>query len=291
MKSYIYIIIGVLWATAAHGATPGGAVDYNRQDSIAITTMLRKADATKATAGGLALMFTRQLLGRPYVGHTLDGQPDGERLVVNTRQLDCTTLVETVTALTLCARRGQTTFGDYCSMLRQLRYRQGVLNGYNSRLHYFSDWIIDKQSMRLVKEVQQEQYPFTAVQELRVDFMSTHPQSYAALRLHPELVQETRRHEARLSGRTFRYVPKEVVKDERALRRVVGNGDIIAITTSKKGLDIAHVGFAVWQDGHLHLLHASQQHKKVVVDAMTLGDYLARHPAHTGIRIVSINDK
>lgn len=89
-----------------------------------------------------------------------------ERLVVNTRQLDCTTLVETVVALKLCAQQGKRTWNDYTSVLRQLRYRGGVLDGYASRLHYFSDWISDKRAMQLVQEIQRPNPPFTAVRRL-----------------------------------------------------------------------------------------------------------------------------
>ena len=48
------------------------------------------------------------------------------------------------------------TFADYCHVLQMLRYRQGQLTDYTSRLHYFSDWIIDNTAMGFVREVQQE---------------------------------------------------------------------------------------------------------------------------------------
>ena len=67
------------------------------------------------------------------------------------------------------------------------------------------------------------------------------------------------------------------------------DGDIIAITCQKPGLDIAHLGFAVWQKDGLHLLNASQIHKRVVEEPMTLRQYLEKHPSHTGIRIVRSN--
>ena len=38
----------------------------------------------------------------------------------------------------------------------------------------------------------------------------------------------------------------------------------------------------------MHLLNASQLHKKVVEEPMTLGQYLSKHPSHTGIRIIRI---
>lgn len=259
-------------------------VTYQRADSLKICRLLR--DANKQTT---TLWFARQFLNIPYVAHTLEVNP-AEQLVVNTRQLDCTTLVETVTALTLCAHQGKRSWNDYLTTLRTLRYRKGKLDGYPSRLHYFSDWIADKTAMSIVKEIQSPNPPFSAVQHINVNYMSTHPDAYQALKAHPEWVSVIRQQEETLSGTTSRYIPKSALKrNTKALRQAVHDGDIIAITCNKKGLDIAHLGFAVWKKDGLHLLNASQIHKKVVQEPMTLYQYLQKHPSHTGIRIIRIN--
>ncbi len=259
-------------------------VTYQRADSLKICRLLR--DANKQTT---TLWFARQFLNIPYVAHTLEVNP-AEQLVVNTRQLDCTTLVETVTALTLCAHQGKRSWNDYLTTLRTLRYRKGKLDGYPSRLHYFSDWIADKTAMSIVKEIQSPNPPFSAVQHINVNYMSTHPDAYQALKAHPEWVSVIRQQEETLSRTTSRYIPKSVLKrNTKALRQAVHDGDIIAITCNKKGLDIAHLGFAVWKKDGLHLLNASQIHKKVVQEPMTLYQYLQKHPSHTGIRIIRIN--
>ncbi len=256
------------------------------------------------------LDFANHFLGRPYVAHTLEVN-DEEQLVVNTRELDCTTLVETVTALTLCARQGQRSFADYCHMLQLLRYRGGKLDRYPSRLHYFSDWIIDKEKMGITHELQpangqeakeadkrqqagtaQEaplQEVFSGIQKLDINYMSRHASSYKALKNHPAFIPEIAAQEKALTGLTFRFIPKNKVNNTQQLRSVIHDGDIIAITCSKAGLDIAHLGFAVWKKDGLHLLNASQLHKKVVLEPMTLKTYLSKHPTHTGIRIIRIN--
>ena len=255
-------------------------------DSMAIVKMLDGARRQPSSVC-LPVYFARQLLERPYVAHTLEVN-DREQLVVNTRELDCTTLVETVTALTLCARRGQYSYRDYCRTLTAMRYRNGRIDGYTSRLHYFTDWIVENQKAGIVEEIQQPNPPFTQVQTVRVSYMSRHPQSYKALRNHPELVGEIARTERQISGLRFRFIPKAAVTDSKAMRQAVHEGDIIAITCKKPGLDIAHLGFAVWHSDGLHLLNASQLHKKVVEEPMTLRQYLSKHPSHTGIRIIRI---
>ena len=282
---YLYILIGIV----LHSAQRVQAVaPYKPADSIAITQLLSKPDTSQRA---LPLFYARQFLGRPYVAHTLELFPDKEQLIVNTRELDCTTLVETVTALVICAQEGKTSFDDYCFVLRQLRYRDGKIDGYPSRLHYFSDWIDDNTRMGFVTEVQQQQAPFSEVQNVSVDYMSKHPSAYVELSRHPEMVKDIIAQERQLTGHRYRYIPKSQVTNSKALRSAVRDGDIIAITTKKAGLDIAHLGFAVWQADGLHLLNASMVHKKVVLEPMTLGQYLSKHPSHTGIRVVRINEK
>jgi hypothetical protein len=256
-------------------------VTYEPADSMFIEQLL--ADTTCNSP----LDFARRFIGRPYVAATLEVN-DREQLVVNTRQLDCTTLVETATVLALCHHRGLATFADYASVLTEVRYRDGRLTDYASRLHYFSDWIRNKETMHLVSEVQQPKPPFTAEGKVSVSYMTTHPQAYRALREHPELLPLIAQQEKNLTGLRFHYIPKAEVKNTAALRKAVADGDIIAITCNKPGLDIAHVGIAAWHQDGLHLLNASQLHKKVVEEPMTLGQYLSKHPSHTGIRVIRL---
>lgn len=256
-------------------------IKYNSSDSAEIVSLLKDGKAS-------TLYFANKFIGRPYVAHTLEGN-DPEQLVVNTRQLDCTTFTETVTALTLCAINGKQTFADYCEVLQKMRYRQGIIDGYPSRLHYFSEWIENNTKMGFVKEEQKQVAPFTAIQQLKINYMSVHANTYEALKVHPEYIKEIAKQEQALTGKYYRYIPKNQVKNTTALRTVVKDGDIIAITCEKKGLDIAHLGFAVWKADGLHLLNASQIHKKVALEPMTMGQYLSKHPSHTGIRIIRIN--
>ena len=282
------LVISLLMAVATICTTQAQQpVSYTPADSLFVVSALASA-ARQPEGTCLPVYFARQLKGRPYVGQALERFPDREQLIVNTRQLDCTTLVETATALTLCARQSLDTFADYCHMLQTLRYRGGTIDGYASRLHYFSDWIADNTQRGLVAEVQTQKPPFTATQQLSIDYMSRHPQAYPALKRHPEMTARIARQEQALTGRKYRYIPKNRVDNSQAMRQAVHDGDIIAITCNKPGLDIAHVGFAVWHNDGLHLLNASSIHKKVVEEPMTLAQYLKKHPSHTGIRIVRI---
>lgn len=283
MRNLMLVMLVVMSAMAC-GATP--RTDYLPADSIFIEKILGEVKDGAAT-GNLPLYFARKFIGRPYVAHTLE-KHDDERLIVNTRELDCTTLVENVTALTLCASSRQYTFRAFATMLARLRYRHGNIEGYTSRLHYFSDWISDKVAMGMVRDVQSPVPPFTAEKKLDIYFMSKNSKQYKALRLHPDFVPDIVRQERRLTGTVFRYIPKSAVTNTAVMRSAVKDGDIIAIVSNKGGLDIAHLGFAVWRNDGLHLLNASMIHHKVVEEPMTLYRYLQKHPSHSGLRIVRI---
>ena len=99
---------------------------YEAADSILIEQLLADGNAQKCDKGQDVLYFARKFLGKPYVAHTLELFPDDERLVLNTRELDCTTYVDIVVALTLCSRRGETTFRQFVHQLHMQRYWNGV---------------------------------------------------------------------------------------------------------------------------------------------------------------------
>lgn len=283
MKRNFLFCIG-LWTCLS--ACRAGDVCATPADSVKVCQLLQKARQQNDVN---PLFFARQFLGVPYVAHTLEVQ-DEEGLVVNTRELDCTTFVETVTALTLCARRQQYTWRDYVRTLTSMRYRGGKINGYPSRIHYYTDWISENgKPGGIVTALSQPNPPFSAVQTVKVDYMSTHPDAYKALRQHPEYVKDIRQMEQRVSGGKFRYIPRSAVKNTKLLRETIHDGDIIAITCTKPGLDIAHLGFALWKEDGLHFLHASMMRKKVLIDPLLLGDYLKINKAYTGIRVIRIN--
>ncbi len=259
----------------------------SESDSIKICKLLEESKRY-SQAEDVVSYFAKKFVGIPYVAHTLEVN-DEEQLVVNLRQMDCTTYVETVVSLALCVQNGQFTYQDYINALRNLRYRNGVIDGYGSRLHYFSDWIDDNENMGYVMEIQSPNPPFSAIQVLNLDFMSKHPQSYKALRNSPYIVEEIRETEINLNGKKMNYIPKSSLANTSLLRKVIRNGDILAIVTNVKGLDIAHLGIALWRKDGLHMLHASSKQGKVVEDNNTLRTYLNGNKSFLGIRVLRLN--
>jgi hypothetical protein len=262
-------------------------ISYQMYDSVKIASILRQSRHKPRTTN-FQLFFARKFLGRPYVAHTLDGSSN-EHLIVNTRGLDCTTFVETVAALTICAYHHTYSFEAFCSTLERLRYRNGKINGYASRLHYFSDWISDGIRKGTVTDISTANVPFSSEATVQLNYMSTHANDYTELKRNPRIIPEIEKAEQAMNGKTVRYIPKKLLAANDNSLKCIHDGDIIAIVSSKKGLDIAHLGFAVWhKDGKLHLLNASYLRKKVVDETMSIGEYMKQHSSFLGIRIIRI---
>lgn len=268
-------------------------VEHTKEDSTLVVSLLRDAKSKRGNENRM-LYFGKKFIGVPYVAHTLE-KGDKEHLIVNLHELDCTTFVETVVALSLCDKEDARTFKDYCRNLTRIRYREGKMTDYTSRLHYFTWWGEDNEKKGIVKEIVSasnsgENDPFSAVQTLSINYMSQHPASYKQLKAHPEFVPVIKKYEDASKGRKYRYIPKKNVGwSDKSSLGIVHSGDIIAMLTSKPGLDTSHIGIAVWQNGKLHLLNASYVYKKVVLDTKTFYDYQQVQKSQTGIRVFRVS--
>ena len=263
---------------------------YTPTDSLLVMNLLTKAKVQSKTIN-MPLFFAQHLKGTPYVGETLEINKK-ENLVVNLREVDCTTFVEYVLALSLSVREDSVSFEQFCHYLKCVRYQDGVIDGYASRNHYFSTWIESNAKQGFVREVpatwSDEDKFLTRVQSLKVDFMSKHPERYPMLKNNEEELNEIKACEKTLTGRKVVYVPKSKLQMLNEKKGYIENGDILAFVTRIDGLDISHVGFAVWKNGRLHLLNASSKHQKVVLEPKPLSEYLNQYPTILGIRIIRI---
>lgn len=217
-------------------------------------------------------------LGTPYVAATLENGAE-ERLVINLRQLDCTTFAENCLALARTVKKGKTDFESFAGELQHLRYRDGVRNGYPSRLHYFSEWISDNAQKGIISE---EPNLNGVKLDKTINFMSTHPEDYPVLKEHPELIPEIATREQKLSAKGFWYFPKNNLKN---LLKNLHEGDIIALTSTIDGVDVNHVGIIVRKNKVFHLLHAPLSGKKVLVSDGPITDFLKPDSKNSGIMI------
>jgi hypothetical protein len=166
-----------------------------------------------------------------------------------------------------------------------IRYQQGNVS-YQQRLHYFTWWVADNAKKGFVSERQSTKFPFTKVQKVNVDWMTTHSNNYPMLKANPSWISDIAKAEKSVNGQTVRYIPKGIIANTKAFRNSIKDGDIIGIVTNKKGLDTTHLGIAIWHKDGLHMLNASQVRGKVIEEPMLLRTYMAKHPVQVGIRVV-----
>ncbi len=280
MKKTIICILALL-LTANVSAQ---RIDYTKADSLKVMDLLKKAKSLKnKTMASYMVFFGREFKGVPYVAKTLEKHAN-EKLIVNLRQLDCTTYVETVLALSRTMAQGKPTFANYCENLKKVRYRDGNV-AYPSRQHYFTYWIQENTKEKIVENIQTPNPPFSATQNVNANFMTTHLESYPMLKGKPQWVKQIAEMEESITGTKQKYMPTSAVTNSKVARKAVHDGDIIAIVTKKAGLEISHVGIAVWHNDGLHMLNASSLNHKVIEDDELLQTYLRKQTSALGIRI------
>ena len=224
----------------------------------------------------------RSHVNTPYKANTLN-VGNSEKLVIKLSAYDCSTFVETMLAIALGAdatddrRDGYVLNQQFRNKLTQLRYHGGVINGYASRIHYFTDWLREAQTNGILDDVTQKLGGVAF--DKTIDYMTQHSEKYPRISS-KTVLDSLRQYENRLNAMPKCFIPKaRVAKIEGNLR----DGDVIGITSSIAGLDCNHQGFVVRSGKRAYLLHASSEHKKVLLSREPLTDYLGRIDIHTGI--------
>jgi cell wall-associated NlpC family hydrolase len=244
-----------------------------------VFAQIAKAGVSKEQIGDVMIAIGSSFIGTPYVAHSLEAEGP-EHLVVNLRGLDCTTFVESVFALSRCVKLGTTTFDAYRTQLTKIRYRDGVIAGYPSRLHYFLDWIGNNETKHLVKNVTHELGGVAITKP--IDFMTTHREAYKQL-ADESFIPPIAEAENRLSSKPYSVINKTRIA---AVENQIHNGDIIALATSVKGIEISHVGLAVRTGKTIKFLHAPLSGGSVTESERSLADYVEGISKATGIMVV-----
>ena len=208
-------------------------------------------------------------MGTPYVAHTLDRDVDNEKLVVNLSELDCFTFVENVLALSLAVRNDSLSESYFTKVLTSIRYRNGEIADYASRLHYTSDWMFENQQKGILENISKQ---LSGSKETKqIDFMTSHRAAYKQLATDNVMLNKIITMERANNERGgFYYLPKQLIA---AKANEIPHMAIVGFVTAIDGLDTTHVGFAFRKNGKLTFIHASSAKMKVVVDNETLSDY------------------
>jgi hypothetical protein len=229
--------------------------------------------------GDLIIEIGQCFLHAPYKAGTLEATGK-EKLIVNLSRFDCFTFVETVLALAQSFAAGRISPREFRRNLKFIRYRQGIIAGYSSRLHYFTDWLRDNEQKKIVKDISKRLNGRPSHKE--INYMTTHRAYYPALKNENEF-KKVLIVEKSISRRNFYIIDKNKVNEQ---KEKIKAGDIVAFVTDEEGLDVSHMGFTLWQGKKLQFLHASSKEGGVVISTKTLGAYLKQNKKCSGIIIV-----
>lgn len=265
---------------------PGQGLPVSKADSLILTRFAKYAAQEKLAELPMDRRIERIgkfFLGKPYKSGTLN-VPQKEMPVINLRELDCVTFVENVLALALLENYTSISIRDFVNNIVKLRYREGKITDYASRLHYSTDWLYEMERLHYLHDVTKNlggtRY------SPNVGFMSKHPSKYPPLAADKHLVTKMRNIETLINRRTYHYLPKTEIKTASGK---IHTGDIVLITTNIQGLDTSHLGIAVKKGRKTYLMHASSTAGKVVITADPLEVYMADITSQTGIIIARPN--
>jgi len=282
MNRFLFSLIIILSYGLANAQTE--VLFHNEaSDTLRLTKMLDEAAAMKfSDPEERVAFFGKQFIGTPYGAHTLEGAV--EILTVNLDSLDCTTFVETAMALSGTIGERRSSWRDFIYNLRRIRYRNGEVDGYPSRLHYIADWVVDNQHRGNFRDATRE-FPRYNEMTRSIDFMSSNRDKYPAL-ADDENYRRIRRIEEGYRQHRFPYI-KTIDLQNKAIKAAFHNGDVVALISNLKNLDVTHMGIIVKEspDAELYLLHASSSDGKVEISQRPLDDFLKKNRQWLGVRV------
>jgi len=209
----------------------------------------------------------KRFLGKPYRGHMLSpGNP--EKLITSQDGFDCLTFLEHCLATRISYGNPST----FVSALKHVRY-SGDSVQYEKRYHYFSDAM-----WHLGYKVIQDPIHHSSVPK-DFSFLSNYLRAQKSSSIDINALAER---EKMLSKRKFEYTS---LKDLSYILPLIQDGDLIALVGKKDHLDVLHTSMAVRQGNKVHIMHASQEIKKVIISPQTLSEYLNSHKQFIGISV------
>lgn len=258
--------VGILGSSALAKVAPWIQEQYSHfdgQEMLAqIVAKSNASDWNKLPIGELIGKIALELKGLPYVGFTLEISKDVEYCVVNLKGLDCVTFFEDALCMARMIKRGRSSPEDLLAEIRITRYRGGHMGDFTTRLHYTTDWFVDNEAKGVVKILTPE-LPGAEAFTQKVGIMSTHPENYRQLASHPNLVQDIQLAEEAINARSLKYLPMEKLE---AAEPLLQTGDIVGVTTTQEGIDIAHTGLCLKDEsGVVHFMDASSSRLRMRV--------------------------
>lgn len=255
--------------------------------ALILGPMIANAQASQSEAFAARVdHYSTSFLGKPYISGALgEGFGYDADPLYRFDGFDCTTFVETVSALSLTK-----TEEDFQKVLAQIRYKDGLID-FKTRNHFTSlDWIPNNRSLFQDKTAQL--FPaHVEIARTLIDkkewYLKIHQQEDDSIPRYSEIP----------------YLPLIAISANPALLERIPNGSILHIVRMNWGLkekigtdlDVSHEGFVIRKaDGVLYFRHASSEKATMKVTEEPLASYLQRMTTVktiAGINIVQIKEQ
>ncbi len=248
----------------------------------AIMTKARTAGWARLPIGPRMALLGRECIGIPYVGYTLEIDDRIECPSANFNGLDCWTFFEVVLGMARLLERPRAVYtpGDLLKEIQWTRYRAGICTGnYLERIHYLNEWFIDNEARGNVKDITRALGGAIPLRGRESREMTVLWKGYRYLRKNPALRPAMARIEAKVNTLPVWYIPKGSVA---RIESKLADGDIAGIVTNHQGGVCSHVGLITRQGGDARFMHASKNHRMVVLD-QTISRYLHAFGSHAGL--------
>ena len=256
-------------------------------DTTRITELLKEgAKMTFKNPSERVGWYARKFIGTPYVAHTLEG--DEEMLTVNLDELDCTTFVDVAMALAYTTGEQRQSWHDFVYNLRRMRYRDGEMDGYSSRLHYNCDWALNNIHRGNFEDITRN-IPQFKEQIRTIDFMTSNRDKYPSLADSVQF-ERVKNVENAYRNHKFPYIRTSDL-GRKDVQKYLREGDVLGFVTKLKNLDTTHMGIVVKEaDGEFHVLHASSSNGKVEISSTTLPEFVKQNRSWIGVRIFRLKE-
>jgi hypothetical protein len=220
--------------------------------------------ASRITDIGEKIDFlSRQFLGIDYRENTLAGNREEEELfVINFREVDCLTFLESIAALSLSK-----TFAEFKDMLKTVRYQSGAVV-FEKRNHFFTDWVVHNADFFHDITLLIGASDSVVTEKIMNEKADGTP-------LIPGIQPVKRR---------IVYLPS--IKVDTWVLNKIRTGDYIGIYSEESGLDVSHVGIFIREKDSFFLRHASSSETRRKVVDEDFGTYIYGKPG-----IIVLRDK
>lgn len=227
------------------------------------------------------VLISQTIKGTPYLAQPLIGSATTqEELILSWRGVNCMTFVEIILAASMSL-----TVAQFIHALISVRYRHHHV-AFMERRHFLSDWLHG--SPVLCRDLGSS-FPYAQHAEKILNLKL--PTGSSNSSSSPERQQSSSSiGNAALDSSTERYLPGLPLKKRSitylptrpflndlqngGVRGRIKNGDVIGIYSPLSGLDVFHIGLAIWRHGELLFRNASSLPEHRYVVDTPLGGYL-----------------